>query len=84
MLREGPPRPALTLRPLIADLNLLLDGIHIDMDHLKKGEVKYLPLIPPPPLANPANPPSQSRNLNVSLPPPNSHPPILPPQSPLS
>jgi len=37
MLREG--KLASAIQQLEAHLNL--DGIHVDMDHLKKGEVKY-------------------------------------------
>lgn len=31
-------------------LSFTLDGIHVDMERLKKGEVKYVRSRPPPPL----------------------------------
>lgn len=37
MLGEGRPSPP---SPLTLELTLPIDGIHIDMNHLKKGEVK--------------------------------------------
>lgn len=46
MLREGSIfQNSVTLDFLFTNCSLI-DGIHIDMEHLKHGEVKYFPLFP--------------------------------------
>lgn len=39
-LGEGMLGRALLIQPTVAN-SRVLDGIHVDMNHLKKGEVKY-------------------------------------------
>ena len=74
MLREGSMfQNSLTVDFLFANCSFL-DGIHIDMDHLKHGEVKYFSLFPNSEITTNPSIFSQSRDLNVPNSPRNARP----------